>query len=147
MTRSLRGKGTIKNANSKTHEDNNRSCHQCFQAQKKAIDTQIAELPTLLMGNPEMPAEEASATQPKRKFSAAAIKRMSEHKTCVGRRPRASRQFCRARPCTLAKRKGGITAEGRKALSIAMKKRWAPRKAASGQSASVEKKAARKKAA
>ena len=51
-------------------------------------------------------------------------------------------------PAKAVKPKGGLTAAGRKALSIAMKKRWAAKKAASRQSApAAAKKAARKTAA
>ena len=48
-----------------------------FTAQKQRIDVQIAELRALLTGAPEH-TEEASAKGPRRKFTAAARKRMRE---------------------------------------------------------------------
>ena len=49
-----------------------------FEVQKKSIDAQVAELRAMLTGAPEGAAEAAPAKQARRKFSAAAIKRMQE---------------------------------------------------------------------
>ena len=49
-----------------------------FEAQKKSIDAEIAELRGMLTAAPEGSAEQAPAKQKRRKFSAAAIKRMRE---------------------------------------------------------------------
>jgi len=49
-----------------------------FEAQKKNIDAQIAELRTMLNGAPVSSADEAPAKRKRRTLSAASIKRMSE---------------------------------------------------------------------
>jgi hypothetical protein len=99
-----------------------------FEAQKKSIDAQIAELRAMLTGPPES-AEEAPAKGTRRKRSAAARKRMRE-----AQRARWAKIKGESAPvkktAKAGKPKGGITAAGRKALSIAMKKRWAAKKAA-----------------
>ena len=104
-----------------------------FEAQKKDIDLQIAELRGMLTGAPE-PTEEAPAKGIRRKFSAAARKRMQEAQRARWAKIRgesAPAMKTAAKPAVkTAKPKGGITAAGRKALSIAMKKRWAAKKAA-----------------
>jgi len=104
-----------------------------FEAQKKAIDNQIAELRGMLTEAPE-PAEELPAKGTRRKFSAAARKRMREAQRArwaklKGESAPAAKMA--AKPAVkAAKSEGGITAAGRKALSVAMKKRWAAKKAA-----------------
>jgi hypothetical protein len=114
-----------------------------FEAQKKSLDAQIAELRAMLTGAPESSADEALAKGTRREFSAATRKRMKE-----AQRLRWAKIKGDASPAPLkaaaktAKPKGGITAAGRKALSIAMKKRWAAKKAASAKSAKATKKAA-----
>ena len=102
-----------------------------FEAQKKNIDAQIAELRAMLGGAPAGSAEQATAKTKRRKFSAAAIKRMREAQKLRWARIRGESPAAPAKtPSKTAKGKGGITAAGRKALSIAMKKRWAAKKAA-----------------
>jgi hypothetical protein len=120
-----------------------------FEAQKKNIDAQIAELRTMLNGAPVSSADEAPAKRKRRTLSAASIKRMSEAQKLRWAKIRGEASAAPAKTSSkIAKPKGGITAAGRKALSIAMKKRWAAKKAASGQSApAAAKKAARKTAA
>jgi hypothetical protein len=117
-----------------------------FEAQKKSIDAEIAELRAMLTGSSETVAQ-APAKGKRRKFSAAAIKRMREAQKLRWAKIRGESTAAPKTPSEVAKPKGGITAAGRKALSIAMKKRWAAKKAASGQSALTAKKAVRKKAA
>jgi hypothetical protein len=119
-----------------------------FEAQKKSLDAQIAELRAMLTGAPAVFADEVPEKGTRRKFSAATRKRMKE-----AQRLRWAKVKGDASPAPLkaaaktAKSKGGITAAGRKALSIAMKKRWASKKAASGKSAKATKRAVSKKAA
>jgi hypothetical protein len=120
-----------------------------FEAQKKNIDAQIAELRTMLNGAPVSSADEAPAKRKRRTLSAASIKRMREAQKLRWAKIRGEASAAPAKTSyKIAEPKGGITAAGRKALSIAMKKRWAAKKAASGQSApAAAKKAARKTAA
>jgi peptidoglycan hydrolase CwlO-like protein len=108
-----------------------------FEAQKKDIDAQIAELRGMLTGTAETPGETAAvapAIKGRRKFSAAARKRMREAQQARWAKIRAESAPATktvAKPAVrAAKPKGGVTAAGRKKLSIAMKKRWAAKKAA-----------------
>ena len=104
-----------------------------FEAQKRNIDAQIAELRAMLSGTPTGSADEAPAKRKRRKLSAASIKRMREGQKLRWARIRGESPAAPAKtPSKTAKAKGGITAAGRKALSIAMKKRWAAKKAARG---------------
>jgi len=105
-----------------------------FQAQKQRIDVQIAELRAMMTGAPESPAEKAQAKGARRKFSAASRQRMREAQQArwakikgTARTVPATKTAAKA-PTKSAKPKG-ITAAGRKALSIAMKKRWAAKRA------------------
>jgi hypothetical protein len=100
-----------------------------FEAQKKSIDAQIAELRGMLTGAP-VAADEAPARGTRRKFSAAARKRMREAQKARWAKIRGESAAPAKAPAKAAKQKSGITAAGRKALSIAMKKRWAAKKAA-----------------
>jgi dsDNA-specific endonuclease/ATPase MutS2 len=120
-----------------------------FEAQKQRIDAQIAELRAMLIGAPEESAKEAPAEQKRRKFSAAARKRMREAQKLRWARLRGeSRTAPEAKPAKKTVRpKPHFSAAARKALSDAMKKRWAAKRAASGQSAPAAKTVARKKAA
>jgi hypothetical protein len=119
-----------------------------FEAQKKNIDVQIAELRAMLNGTREAPAEAAQPARKRRKFSAASIKRMREAQKLRWAKIRGEADAAPGKTSVKsAKSKRGITVAGRKALSIAMKKRWAAKKAASGQPAPTPKKAGRKKAA
>jgi hypothetical protein len=119
-----------------------------FEAQKKSIDAQIAELRAMLSGAPETSAEEPPATRTRHKFTAATRKRMGEAQRLRWAKVKGESSVAspKAAPVKKAKSKGGITAEGRKALSIAMKKRWAAKKAG-GRSAKATKTPASKKAA
>jgi len=86
-----------------------------------------------LSGTPTGSADEAPAKRKRRKLSAASIKRMREGQKLRWARIRGESPAAPAKtPSKTAKAKGGITAAGRKALSIAMKKRWAAKKAARG---------------
>jgi hypothetical protein len=92
-----------------------------FQAQRKDIDAQIAELRAMLTDAPPT-SEEVPAKGTRRKRSAAVRKRMQE-----AQRARWAKIRGQSAPAklpaekavkTAAKPKGGLTAAGRKALSI-----------------------------
>jgi hypothetical protein len=99
-----------------------------FEAQKQHIDTQIADLRTMLTG--AAPAERASkkAGKGKRRLSPEALERIREGQR---RRWAAARgEGAKPLPAKASKPKRKLSAAGRKATSAAMKKRWAAKKAA-----------------
>jgi hypothetical protein len=100
-----------------------------FEAQKKDIDGQIAELRAMMTGAPAA-GEEAPAKGMRRKFTAAVRKRMREAQQLRWAKVKGDSKASPNVPAKAKKPKGGITAAGRNALSIAMKKRWAAKKAA-----------------
>ncbi len=104
-----------------------------FEAQKKAIDVQIAELRSMIGGGPARDDEQdASPERKRRRFSAAARQRMREAQRLRWARIRGGSPAGGAQPAAKSAGKGKrrLSAEGRKAISAAMKKRWAARKAA-----------------
>ena len=112
-----------------------------FEAQKKGIDAQIADLRAMLNGAPLASAGASPAKPTRRKFSAAAIKRMREAQRLRWAKIRGeSKAAPEAKPTKAARPKPHFSAAARKSLSDAMKKRWAAKKAASGQSAPAAKK-------
>jgi hypothetical protein len=145
----LRGKkGTIGMPTAKLTNTIIQAAIDGFEAQKKSIDAQIAELRAMLPGAPEPSADEAPVTRTRHKFSAATRKRMGEAQRLRWAKMKGDASPTAVKtPAKAAKPKGGITDAGRKALSIAMKKRWAAKKAARGQSAPAAKKLASRKAA
>jgi hypothetical protein len=101
-----------------------------FEAKKKDIDVQIAELRAMMTGASESSAKEPPVKGTRRKFTAAARKRMREAQQLRWAKIKGDSKPSAKAPAEAAKAKRGITAAGRKALSIAMKKRWAAKKAA-----------------
>jgi len=103
-----------------------------FEAQKKTIDAQIAELRAMMNGGPSSPlAEETKPERKKRKISKEALQRMREGQRRRWAKMRGELPIAPAQKSSgRAKPKKGLTAAGRKALSIAMKRRWAAKKAA-----------------
>jgi len=102
-----------------------------FEAQKKSIDAQIAELRGMLTGTSESPAEEAPTKTTRRKFSAAARKRMREAQKLRWAKIKGESAPAKKTAVVKAARpKPKFSAAARKALSVAMKKRWAAKKAA-----------------
>jgi hypothetical protein len=104
-----------------------------FEAQKKDIDAQIAELHGMLTGRAE-PAEEAPARGTRRKRSAAVRKRMREAQLARWAKIKGTTSTPAAKtppkpPAKAARPKPKFSAAARMALSIAMKKRWAAKKA------------------
>ncbi len=118
-----------------------------FEAQKTSIDGQIAALQAMLTGGSETESGHAPAEAKRRKFSAAAIKRMREaQKLRWAKIKGKSKAAPEAKAAKTARPKPHFSAAARKALSEAMKERWAAKRAQSGQPEPVAK-AARKKAA
>jgi hypothetical protein len=117
-----------------------------FEAQKKRIDEQIAELRSFLTGGlAETP--KPGAARKRGKFSDAARLRMKEAQQ--RRWARIKGQSVPPTPAMVsAKPKRHISEAGRQAIADAVRRRWAAKKAAKGSPApSATKKASRKKAA
>ena len=103
-----------------------------FQAQKQHIDAKIAELRGMLNGAHAAPVKALEAGQKKRKFSAAALKRMREAQQRRWAKVRGESSApaglaAKVAKTTTPKRK--MSAAGRKAIADAQKKRWAAQKA------------------
>jgi hypothetical protein len=118
-----------------------------FESQKVRIDQQIAELRALLSGSP---AESGSTPEPptgkRRKFSAAARKRMKEAQQRRWAKIRAEAE--RSAPQEIRKPKRKLSKAGKAAIVAALKKRWALKRAETEKAqAASAKKTTRKKAA
>ncbi len=98
-----------------------------FEAQKRALDTQIAELRAMLSGEPAEAAPVTPTGLPRRKMSAAAREKIAE-----AQRRRWAAAKGEAAPETPAapKPKRKISAAGKAAIAAATKKRWAAYRAA-----------------
>lgn len=104
-----------------------------FEAQKKDIDTQIAELRAMMTGGTlaSNGNEEASDKPKRRKRSAAVRQRMREAQQLRWAKIKGKAEAPAKKTVAKASRpKPKFSAAARKALSIAMKKRWAAKKAA-----------------
>jgi hypothetical protein len=102
-----------------------------FEAQKKVINAQIAELRAVLTGTAEPTAAKVAPAPKKRKVSPEGLKRMKEaQQRRWAKIRRESKAPAVKTPAKKSKPKHRISAAGRKALSLAMKKRWAAKKAA-----------------
>jgi hypothetical protein len=99
-----------------------------FEARKKSIDGQIAELRAMI----ETPTAPAPSSAPakrgrtKRKVSPKALKRMREGQ----RRRRAAEKGETPTPVAAEKPKRKLSAAGRKAIVAALKNRWAAKRSA-----------------
>ena len=119
-----------------------------FQAQKAKIDDKITELRTMLAGGDTEPAVTPEAPAVKRKkFSAAARKRMAE-----AQKLRYAKLKAESEPATpvtpeAPKAKRKISPEGLKKIIAATKKRWRLQKAKAAEASAPATKAAVKKAA
>src|SRR3954447_26973241 len=96
-----------------------------FEAQKSQLDSQIAELQSMLDGpRTNQPTAPTDAAKPRRKRSAAARKRMA-----LAQRARFDKLRQDSEPIQAEaerpKKKRKMSAAGRKAISEATKKRWA----------------------
>ena len=122
-----------------------------FDQQKLHIDTQIAELRAMLSGGSNEPAATPKVpTIKRRKFSAAARRRMKEAQQLRWAKIRGESSEPSSPPATpeSPKPKRKISAAGRKAISEATKKRWAAVHAAAAKTKPAgTKQAAAKKAA
>jgi hypothetical protein len=99
-----------------------------FEAQKRQLDSQIAELRAILDGGMRVPVSATPKKHRRKKMSAAAIERIREGQK---RRWAAARGETVAAPAmTEAKPKRRLSAAGRKNIVAALKKRWAAKKAA-----------------
>jgi hypothetical protein len=99
-----------------------------FEAQKRRIDEQIAELRAIVTGHPAAIAAKQIATSGKKKFSAA-----SRRKMALAQKARWARLRDEAAPEAIAeteKPKRQLSEEGRKRIIAATKKRWRLQKAA-----------------
>jgi hypothetical protein len=98
-----------------------------FEAQKRALDTQIAELRAMLSGSPAEAVTITPTGRPRRKISAAARKKMAE-----GQRKRWAATKGKVAPEAPAapKPKRKLSAAGKAAIAAATKRRWAAYRAA-----------------
>jgi hypothetical protein len=99
-----------------------------YLAQKAEIDSQIAELRSMLDGGEHSEPAASNATgRPRKKFSAAARRKMAAAQKArwAGIKKADGLQAEVAKP-----KKRKMSAAGRRAISIATKKRWAAIKAA-----------------
>jgi hypothetical protein len=94
-----------------------------FEAQKRRIDEQIAELRGMRSGSPVASAPEK---QPRRKMSAAGRKAIAE----AQRKRWAAKPGAAAVAVAAKKPKRKLSAAGRANIVAALKKRWAAKKAA-----------------
>jgi len=118
-----------------------------FEEQKRHIDSKIAELRAMLPGGPGgAVATPEAPTSKRRKFSAAARRRMREAQQ---RRWASIRgESAASAPATpeALKPKRKLSAAGRKAIQEALRRRWAQKRAEAAKK-TARKKAATKKAA
>jgi valyl-tRNA synthetase len=118
-----------------------------FEAQKTRIDDQIAELRAMLSGAPaESAATPETPTLKRRKFSAAARRRMKEAQQLRWAKIRGESEPPVAAP-EQPKPKRKLSKAGRAAIVAALKKRWREKKAAVKAASAAAKKGTAKKAA
>jgi hypothetical protein len=98
-----------------------------FEAQKRALDTQIADLRAMLNGTAQTASAEVAA--PRRKLSASARKKMADaqRRRWAALKGQSAAEAPAAEP-KKAKRK--MSAAGKAAIAAATKKRWAAFRAA-----------------
>lgn len=96
-----------------------------FEAQKRQLEGQIAELRAMLSGGNAEPAAIEPAGRPRRKMSAAGRKAIA-----AAQRKRWAASKAQAAPQAASAPKRKLSAAGRKAIVAALKKRWAAKKAA-----------------
>ena len=120
-----------------------------FEAQKTRIDDQIAELRAMLSGGPaESPTPPEAPTLKRRKFSAAARRRMKEAQQLRWAKIRKESEPAVPATPKQPKAKRKLSKAGKAAIVAALKKRWAEKKAATAKPKPVvAKKATAKKAA
>jgi CHASE3 domain sensor protein len=104
-----------------------------YESQKARIDQQIAELRAMLKGGPAKTTTLEITSPKRRKFSAAARRRMAEAQRARWAKIKGeSKSLAPAKAPAKTKRK--ISAAGRRAMAEASRKRWAAVKAGKGKS-------------
>jgi len=106
-----------------------------FEAQKKRLDAQIAEIRRLMTGGHAEPAATAEPGRKRRKVSAAGRKRMAEAQRKRWAAKKQSGAAPKAAKPEAQKPKRKMSAAGRKRISEATKKRWALVRAAASKAA------------
>lgn len=121
-----------------------------FEAQKKSIGTQIAELRQMLAGGPvETATTPVAPTRKRKNFSAAARRKMALAQKARWARIKGESESPAPATPKPAKAKRKLSAAGRRAIAEAARKRWAAIKAAKETPPTTQKavrKAAKKKA-
>ncbi len=118
-----------------------------FEAQKHRIDTQIAELRAILSPGPAETAATPEAPAPKRKkFSAAARKRMKDAQQRRWARIRGEGEPPAPATPEAPKKKRRISEEGMKRIIAATKRRWRLAKAAKAKTPAAKKTAIKESA-
>jgi hypothetical protein len=120
-----------------------------FEGQKLHIDAQIAELRAMLNGGPATPVTKPKPATATRKMSPAALRRMREGQKRRWAKAKAEPAAPLEVVSKASKPKRKLSAAGKAAIVAALKKRWAAKRAAAGEtkSAAVAQKTGRKKAA
>jgi hypothetical protein len=120
-----------------------------FQSQKRRIDDQIAGLRALLPGGPaETAATPEAPTRKRKKFSAAARKRMKEAQQRRWAKIRGESESPAPVTPEAPKAKRKLSKAGKAAIVAALKKRWAAKKVGTAKARpAVAKKSAAKKPA
>ncbi|MGD0777487.1 MAG: hypothetical protein ABSC05_32235 [Candidatus Solibacter sp.] len=120
-----------------------------FESQKTKIDAQIAELRALLPGGSTQNAATPEApTRKRKKFSAAARRRMKEAQQLRRAKIRGESESPAPATTKPSKPKRKLSKAGKAAIVAALKKRWAAKKAEAAKSRpTAARKAAPKKAA
>jgi hypothetical protein len=118
-----------------------------FEAQKKRIDTHIAELRAMASGAPAAaPAKPERALGKGRKFSAEAKQKMREAQQRRWAKTRGETVSATEEAPAAAKPKRRISEEGMQRIIAATKKRWAAKKEAAATEEAPDEKASPKKA-
>ena len=118
-----------------------------FEEQKRHIDSKIAELRAMLPGGPGETASTPEVPTPKRrKFSAAARRRMKEAQQRRWAKIKGESEPAAPAKPVAPKPKRKLSAAGRKAIQDALRRRWAQKRADAAEK-TARKKGAAKKAA
>lgn len=118
-----------------------------FEAQKRRIDDQIADLRSIRDGGSSQPRIPATAPRQKRKLSPEAIRRIREGQQRRWVKVRGEATPSAPSASKPAKKKRRLSPEGRKAIQDALRRRWAQKRAEAEGPKPATKKAPRRKAA
>lgn len=117
-----------------------------FEAQKRRIDAQIADLRSMRDGGSSLPRTPATTPREKRKLSPEAIRRIREGQQRRWAKVRGEATPSAPSASKPAKKKRRLSAEGRKAIQEALRRRWAQKRSEAEAPKPASKKAARRKA-